>query len=121
MVIHCLLYYYVVRLISLQVEIPVADSFRMSRIAMWLSLARVYSTGHKRRQVCLILAGVYVVLGILSLLLGSFACPNSAGGSRQRLDKCYANVPGKRSLLENVSLGVNVGEYLCLGLSCIKI
>jgi len=90
---------------------------RLSRIAMWLSLARIYPERHRARRISFNLAGLCTLLAISTALLAAYGCPDSAGGTHQRVDKCYSAEGGKRTAYQNITLSISIGWYSIL-ISC---
>lgn len=87
--------------------------FRLSRIAMWLSLARIYPQGHRARFTSFFFAALCMLLAISTVLLATFGCKDSGGGTRQLVDKCYGN-GRKRTNYQNITMSISVGGCLIL-------
>lgn len=82
---------------------------------MWLSLARIYPAKHRSRQVSFALASFYTLYFIVATLFSAYGCPNSAGGTRQRLEKCYSMESGKRTRYQDITLSIAIRESSIYG------
>jgi len=64
---------------------------RLSRVSLWLSLARIYAPQNKTRRLAFFLATTFGVLGTLCTISAVFGCHNSNWGTRLRVDQCFSN------------------------------
>ena len=84
---------------------------RVTRISVWLSLARLYPPQHNTRRLALLLTVIFAVLGVLSLTGGVLGCPDSGWGIRFQYGHCFAfQTLGRLSLYEKISVVIVAGE-----------
>ena len=80
---------------------------RVTRISVWLSLARLYPPKHNTRRVALLLTGLFILLGILCVVGGVLGCPGSEWGLRFRYDHCYTyQTVGHLSQYEKIAASI---------------
>ena len=86
----------------------------LSRVSLWLSLARVYAPPHKTRRLALVLATAFGVLGTLSIIAVVLGCNGSKWGTRLRVDRCYLDTQpfSKAPLYAKLSIAVSFGKIL---------
>ena len=85
---------------------------RVTRISVWLSLARLYPPKHHTRTLALLLASVFSVLGILCVIGGVLGCPGSAWGTRFQFDHCYIyKASGRLSQFEKIAAAIGARMF----------
>jgi len=63
---------------------------RLSRISLWLSLARIYPSGHSTRRLSFTLATAFSVIAVVCVIGGIMGCPDTAWGTRFRPEICFS-------------------------------
>lgn len=81
----------------------------MTRISVWLSLARIYPPQHGTRRLSFVFVALFSVLGVALTIAGVISCPGSKWGVRFRYDICLTlQATGHSSQYEDLGMATGV-------------
>ena len=63
---------------------------RMTRVSVWLSLARLYPPQHTTRRLAFILMIIFTIMGIFAVGGGVLGCRGSGWGLQFRYELCFS-------------------------------